>query len=359
MTIMNFSGISKSVMNANSHTTILAFETSCDETGIALVEKNGENVQVLVNKVASQANLHEKTGGVVPEVAAREHVLTIRPLLEEALAESGKTKDNIDAIAVTVGPGLMPALSVGVTAARALSYSWKKPLVPVHHLEGHIYSAALEHQEGSPFPALALIVSGGHTMLIAVRDHLKYEILGTTKDDAVGEVFDKVARMLELPYPGGPQVSRLAEKGNPKAIKFPRPMLQSGDLHFSYSGLKTAVLYATRDTSLNLSKEDIAASFQAAVIDSLIAKVQMALDQEEFASVLLAGGVAANTSLRSAMQDLCQNAHIPFLTAPGDLCGDNAAMIGQAAVFAFEAGRNTDWQHIDASARLNIESFSV
>ena len=374
-------------------TTILAIETSCDETGVAVLrhvahERHGTHAQsvisVLAEGLASQMDIHAKTGGVVPEVAAREHVSVIRPLIEDVLERSGVQGEELDVVAVTIGPGLMPALSVGVQAARTLAYAWGKPLVPVHHIEGHVYSALLQSAEGnsksetrnskqlritnyelpitSVFPSLALIVSGGHTMLIRIEGHLQYKVIGTTRDDAVGEVFDKVARMLELPYPGGPHVSKLAEQGDPVAFDFPRPMLTSGNLDFSYSGLKTAVLYALRDVPENereQRKADLAASFQEAVVDSLAKKVRIAVEQEEYKTLLLAGGVAANKLLRERMAKLAEEVGIELRIAPLALCGDNAVMIGQVGLLALEAGRTKNWRDIDAIARVSIEEFSV
>jgi N6-L-threonylcarbamoyladenine synthase len=341
--------------------TLLAIESSCDETGVSVVQKAVNEVKTLSELVTSQASIHEATGGVIPEVAAREHLNVIGPMITSAMAKAGISQQELDGIAVTVGPGLMPALAVGVQAARTLAFAWNKHIVPVHHIEGHIYSALLTHTNGSAFPALALIVSGGHTMLVEISDNLIYKILGETLDDAVGEVFDKVARMLGLPYPGGPQISRVASDGNPKAFSFPRPMLDSGDLNFSYSGLKTAVLYQVQELGESLSdqeKANIAASFQAAVIDSLTKKLMQATKEKSYHSILLAGGVAANPALRIRIQQEVDVIGIPLLIAPATLCGDNATMIGQAGVFAYEAGRIKTWRDIDAIARVSIEEFS-
>jgi len=337
--------------------TILAIETSCDETGVAILQKEGGDITVLSDVIASQIDIHKETGGVIPEVAAREHSQVIRPLIEKVMKEAKTTKEDIDAIAVTVGPGLMPALSVGVTAARTLSYAWDKKVIPVHHIEGHIYAALPKE---NIFPALALIVSGGHTLLIEVTGHLQYKVIGTTKDDAVGEVFDKVARMLSLPYPGGPQISKIAEHGDSAAFNFPRPMLKSGDLNFSYSGLKTSVLYQIRELGelTDKQKADIAASFQAAVIDSLLAKVTTALKQKPYSTLLLSGGVAANTELRKSLTKLADQENIQLSISPTELCGDNAIMIGQIGLYALEAGRTKKWPSVDAIARVSIEEFS-
>ncbi|OGY30725.1 MAG: tRNA (adenosine(37)-N6)-threonylcarbamoyltransferase complex transferase subunit TsaD [Candidatus Andersenbacteria bacterium RIFCSPHIGHO2_02_FULL_45_11] len=353
--------------------TLLAIESSCDETGVSVVRKEGDGITVLSELVTSQASIHEVTGGVIPEVAAREHLNVIGPMITSALHQAECTKDDIDAIAVTVGPGLMPALVVGVQAARTLAFAWDKPLVPVHHIEGHIYSALLAANTPTPssspsgrgrelFPALALIVSGGHTMLIEIPSHLTYKILGETLDDAIGEVFDKVARMLGLPYPGGVHVSRLAAEGNAKAFNFPRPMLHSKDCNFSYSGLKTAVLYQVQELGEEMTenqKADIAASFQAAVVDSLAKKLVQATEGREYKAILLAGGVAANQALQSRIQKEADTLQIPLLLAPATLCGDNATMIGQAGIFAYEAGRIKSWREVDAIARVSIENFSL
>src|SRR3989338_11309257 len=347
---------------------LLAIESSCDETGVSVVRKEGDKVTTLSELVTSQASIHEATGGVIPEVAAREHLNVIGPMIASAMQQSGYTQEDIDAIAVTVGPGLMPALVVGVQAARTLAFAWGKPIVPVHHIEGHIYSALLGGVEPNSYkltaksllPALALIVSGGHTMLIEIPTHLTYKILGETLDDAVGEVFDKVARMLGLPYPGGVHVSRLAAEGNAKAFNFPRPMLNSKDLNFSYSGLKTAVLYQVQELGEEMTenqKADIAASFQAAVVDSLAKKLVQATEGREYKAILLAGGVAANQALQSRIQKEADTLQIPLLLAPATLCGDNATMIGQAGIFAYEAGRIKSWREVDAIARVSIENF--
>lgn len=343
--------------------TVLAIESSCDETGVSVVRKQGNDIKTLSELVASQASIHEATGGVIPEVAAREHLNVIGPMIASAMDTVGVTKDTIDAIAVTVGPGLMPALAVGVQAARTLAFAWNKPIVPVHHIEGHIYSALLTtyNVQRTTFPALALIASGGHTMLIEIPKHLTYKILGETLDDAVGEVFDKVARMLNLPYPGGPHVGRIAQEGDSKAFDFPRPMRNSNDLNFSYSGLKTAVLYKVKELGEKLTdtqKSDIAASFQAAVIDSLAKKLVQQARAKQYKAILLAGGVAANQELQRRIQKEADALHDPLLLAPAALCGDNATMIGQAGVFAYEAGRTKHWSEIDAIARISIEKFS-
>ncbi|MEX1997931.1 MAG: tRNA (adenosine(37)-N6)-threonylcarbamoyltransferase complex transferase subunit TsaD [Candidatus Andersenbacteria bacterium] len=337
-------------------TTLLALETSCDETGVALLRRTGDDrITVLAEALASQTNIHALTGGVIPEVAAREHVSVLPPLLKQVFTAANITGQDLDAIAVTIGPGLQPALAVGVNAARALAYAWHKPLIPVHHLEGHIYSALLMGEV--LFPALALIVSGGHTQLIAMRHHLDYEVMGTTRDDAAGEAFDKVARLLGLPYPGGPALANLARQGDAAAFAFPRPMLTAPHLDFSFSGLKTAVLYAWRAipaVAQESAKADIAASFQQAVVDTLVGKTKQALVQMPPCVLLLAGGVAANHLLRERLEATAAESGIPLRIAPQALCGDNAVMIGQAGFFAYEGGRRTTESAIDAQARVDI-----
>ncbi|MDA1169052.1 MAG: tRNA (adenosine(37)-N6)-threonylcarbamoyltransferase complex transferase subunit TsaD [bacterium] len=349
--------------------TLLAIESSCDETGVSVVQKENGDIRVLSELIASQS-IHESTGGVVPEVAAREHLQVIGPMITNAMQQANVNKDSVHAIAITVGPGLMPALAVGVQAARTLAFAWNKPIVPVHHIEGHIYSALLSREANeanaaneaiSSMPALGLIVSGGHTMLIEIENHLTYKILGQTRDDAAGEVFDKVARMLQLSYPGGPKVSELAKRGNSEVFAFPRPMSNSHDLDFSFSGLKTSVLYKLQELGKDLSEQvraDIAASFELAVIDCLAGKLVNAMKKKKYGSVLLAGGVAANSALRSRIQKESDAHAVKLCVAPQALCGDNATMIGQAGLFAYEAGRKKNWQEVDAVARVSIESFS-
>ncbi len=299
-------------------TLIMGIETSCDETGIAMVE-SGRHIKA--NEVSSQVAIHAPFGGVVPEIASRHHTECIYQLAEKALDTAGRKPD---AIAVTQGPGLMGSLLVGVNFAKALSYAWDIPLVPVHHIEGHIFSVFLEDNSVS-FPFLSLVVSGGHTCLIWCPRPHHYEILGATRDDAVGECFDKVARLLGLPYPGGPSIQQEAEKGDPHAFTFPRGMRQKDSLEFSYSGLKTAVLYQLQKGSCN--KADIAASFQYAAIDVLLLKTQQALRQTRAPRLVLAGGVAANRHLRERLTtEIPVPVHMPSIP----LCMDNGAMIAAA-----------------------------
>jgi N6-L-threonylcarbamoyladenine synthase len=359
-----------------SHTIVLAIETSCDETGVAVLARNGHNIEILANGLASQVDVHVLTGGVVPEIAAREHVAVMRPLVAQVMKESGCDPSAIDAVAVTVGPGLAPALSVGVAAAKALSFAWRKPIVPVQHLEGHLYSALLSGVKNSHtqfiipddidiFPAVGLIVSGGHTMLVVMKEHLQYEIVGTTRDDAVGEAFDKVARMLDLPYPGGPPLSELAKSGDSSVIALPRPMANDGSFDFSFSGLKTAVYYVLEDmrkTDNEVSDEmkaNVAASFEKAAVDTLVGKTIRLVDRINPKSLLLSGGVAANGSLRTALADAVKGLKVSLKIAPLFLCGDNAEMIGMVGVLGHEKGRKAKWESIDFDARLPLTAFST
>ena len=304
---------------------VLGIETSCDETGIAVVRDGRE---VLANEVASQIDLHRVFGGVVPEIASRQHTKVIWQITETVLRDAGV---DIDAIAVTTGPGLKGALFVGVCFGKALAYAWNKPFVPVHHIEGHIYSAFLD-EKAPEFPFLALIVSGGHTQLIQCEAPHQYRILGTTRDDAIGESFDKVAKLLDLPYPGGPSIQRAAEGGNPAAFNFPRPMADSDSLDFSYSSLKTAVLYAIREGMP--APADVAASFQEAAVDILIRKTCRALAQTGATRLVVAGGVAANKRLRERLGELDAEVFLP----PFKYCIDNGAMIAAAGDARFRNG---------------------
>jgi N6-L-threonylcarbamoyladenine synthase len=328
---------------------ILAIETSCDETAVAVCVGHGQSVGVETSLVRSQIDIHQAYGGVVPEVAAREHLEMMMPMLMRAVRHDG---EGIDAIAVTYGPGLAPALRIGVEAAKTLAWAWKKPLIPVCHLEGHIYANWIQKIEvvGSrpegvipQFPVLALIVSGGHTELVLMREHGVFERLGETLDDAAGEAFDKVAKMLGLPYPGGPAVDRLATQGNPHAFAFPRAMLDRDDGMFSFSGLKTSVLYELRRQEERLADDafraDIAASFQEAVVDVLVQKTMRAAGTYQPASIVLAGGVAANAALRHRLQDAAANIGTPVFLPDFAYSLDNAAMIGAAGYF--RAQRNT------------------
>lgn len=323
---------------------ILGLESSCDETACAVVEADGAGpVRVLSDVIASQAQLHQRYGGVVPEVASRHHLQNVIPTLEEALARSGKDLDAIDAIAVTRGPGLVGALLVAVQVAKAIAFARDLPLCGVHHLEGHLLAPFLLDPEGTgppPFPHLGLLVSGGHTSLILVRDFGRYQVLGSTRDDAAGEAFDKVGKMLGLGYPAGPVIDRLAETGDPAAITLPRAMRgPKGGLDFSFSGLKTALANHLKEHALphpqGQALADLCASFQAAIIEQLVRKTRMALSsslapEDRPGAVVLSGGVACNRGLRVALRALADELGVSFHVAPPRWCTDNAAMIACA-----------------------------
>ncbi|MHC4537681.1 MAG: tRNA (adenosine(37)-N6)-threonylcarbamoyltransferase complex transferase subunit TsaD [Planctomycetota bacterium] len=334
----------------NKSINILGIETSCDETAAAVVA-DGRAIKSSV--VASQTKLHEKYGGVVPELASRAHIEKIYPVIKEAMEQADITKDDIDAIAIANQPGLTIALVVGVTAAKTLSFTWNKPLIAINHLHAHLQSAMLT-KEQLELPAVALIVSGGHTCLYDYHSPLEPKLLGTTIDDAAGEAFDKVASILKLPYPGGPSIEKAAEKGNPDAIQFPRSMLGRDSLDFSFSGIKTAVLYYCRGQdmkgenrvdSMNAQETaDIAASFQAAVVDVLVKKTQRATKKIYAKTILLGGGVAANNSLRTALQQMCDSDVPPkkLLIAPKRYCTDNAVMVASLAYHKYKARQFAD-----------------
>lgn len=318
---------------------ILAIETSCDETSAAVI-KNGR--EILSNIVSTQVEFHKKYGGIVPEIAARKHIEVINPIIQEALDKAKTNFKKIDAVAVTYGPGLVGSLLVGVCAAKAIAYAANKPLIGVNHLEGHIYANFLSTVHRPPFPFITLMVSGGHTMIVYVKDHGKYEIIGRTRDDAVGEAFDKVARFLGLGYPGGPIIDKLAKEGNPKAIHFTRPMLGDG-FDFSFSGIKTAVVNYVKRKPTAVSGEpiaDIAASFQQACIDVLVTKTLGAAEKYKIKTIALAGGVAANSQLREEMKSKAKDMNV--IIPPFSLCTDNAAMIGAAAYYKFKAGKSSN-----------------
>lgn len=336
---------------------VLAIETSCDETAVSVVDATDHAFQVRSHIISSQIPTHVQYGGVVPEVAAREHVKSIIPTLAYALKKAKTTPAKIDLIAVTKGPGLMTSLAVGVQTAATLSYVWKKPLVGVNHIEGHVYSNWVRNP-GIKFPALHLIVSGGHTELVVMTAHGKYKLLGKTRDDAAGEAFDKVAKILHLSYPGGPSIQKAALKGNPHAIDFPRPMLKEKNYEFSFAGLKTSVLYLTQKHRKLTTKQraDIAASFQQAVIDVLVAKTLRAGKQYKVRSVLLAGGVAANKLLRETLKKTLY-AELPkvfFGIPPFDLCTDNATMIAVAGYFNAKRKKLSKWETIDADPNWEL-----
>jgi N6-L-threonylcarbamoyladenine synthase len=328
---------------------ILGIETSCDETAASVVV-NGTQVKSSV--VASQTKLHEKYGGVVPEIASRAHVENILPVVSEAISQAGITPEQISAVAIANQPGLSIALMVGVTAAKTLAFSWGKPLIAVNHVHAHLQSALLE-AESIDLPAVALIVSGGHTNLYDAESAIDLRLLGRTIDDAAGEAFDKVATILGLPYPGGPNIEKIAREGNPKAIRFPRSLMQNKEsLDFSFSGLKTAVLYHCQGQDMkgeNRVKDmtqqeiaDIAASFQAAVIEVLVGKAQRAAKKINAQSVLMGGGVACNGALREAMAAMCEKDNLSLLIAPKKYCTDNAVMVASLAYYKYQAGQFAD-----------------
>lgn len=330
---------------------ILGIETSCDETAVAFV-KNGK--EILANVVASQIEIHKRFGGVVPEIASRHHVEQITYVLDQAMQEAAVTWEDIDAIAVTEGPGLVGALLVGVNAAKAIAFAKHKPLIGVHHIAGHIYANRLEQE--FQFPLLALIVSGGHTELVLMKEHGTYELIGETRDDAAGEAYDKVARMLNLPYPGGPQIDRLAESGK-ETIDFPRAWLEPDSYDFSFSGLKSSVInkiHNAKQRGEQLKFEDIAASFQASVVDVLTTKTVRAAKQYKVKQVIVAGGVAANKGLRNAMEREFSKLEIPLQIPPLHLCTDNAAMIAAAGTIAFEQGIRSTLE-LNARAALPLK----
>ncbi len=338
-------------MDREKGITILAIESSCDETAAAVV-KNGR--EILSSVISSQIELHKIYGGVVPEIASRKHIEKINQVIEEALRQADVTLDDIDAVGVTYGPGLVGALLVGVAEAKAISYARKIPLVGVHHIEGHISANFIEHRELEP-PFPCLVVSGGHTHLVIMEDYGKYRILGRTRDDAAGEAFDKVARAIGLGYPGGPKIDRVAREGNADAIVFPRAHVADAPYDFSFSGLKSAVLNylnGCRMKGETFSQADVAASFQKAVVDVLVEHAMMAAEEYGFDKMAIAGGVAANSFLRTQMERACAKRGITFYYPSPILCTDNAAMIGAAAYYEFQNGTRSG---LDLNAVPNLK----
>ncbi len=316
---------------------ILAFESSCDETSCAVIE---DGRRILSDVISSQVPIHKKFGGVVPEIASRHHIEDVLPVAEEALAEAGCAWGDMDAIAVTQGPGLVGALLVGVAAAKAAAWALGVPLIAVNHMEGHIFANLLQYPDLEP-PFLALVVSGGHTMLVVVRDYNTFELLGQTRDDAAGEAFDKIARVMGYPYPGGPHIDRLAKEGDADAIHFPMAMAKEHNFDFSFSGLKSAVINYLHTAEMKkqpVVKEDVAASFQRAVVDVLVAKAMAAIDKTGLRTIVLAGGVAANSGLRTALSAACEARGVRLCRPDPILCTDNGAMIGCRAYYMAQAG---------------------
>lgn len=338
-------------MKEDKDIAILAIESSCDETAAAVVI-NGRVVKS--NIISSQIALHTLYGGVVPEIASRKHIEKINQVIEEALKEANMTLEDIDAIGVTYGPGLVGALLVGVAEAKAISFAKNIPLVGVHHIEGHISANYIENKELEP-PFLCLVVSGGHTHLVKVNQYGTYEIIGCTRDDAAGEAFDKVARAIGLGYPGGPKIEKEAKEGNPHAIEFPRAKIADGPYDFSFSGLKSAVLNYLNSCEMKqieINKSDVAASFQKAVTDALAANVEKALDEFHITKFAIAGGVASNGALREQLRAVCLSKGVEFYHPSPLLCTDNAAMIGAAAYYDFKAGKRAG---LDLNAVPNLK----
>ena len=332
-------------------TYILAIESSCDETAAAVV-KNGRTV--LSNVVSSQIALHTLYGGVVPEIASRKHIEKINQVIEEALLEAGMTLEEMTAIAVTYGPGLVGALLVGVAEAKAIAYAAGKPLIGVHHIEGHVSANFIEHPDLEP-PFVCLIVSGGHTHLVIVKDYGEFEILGRTRDDAAGEAFDKVARAVGLGYPGGPKIDKAAREGNPDAIDFPRGKIEGSPYDFSFSGLKSCVLNYinhAKMTGEEIRVPDLAASFQHSVVDSLVSRTIAAAREYGYRKVAIAGGVASNSALRAGMKAACRKAGLTLYYPSPIFCTDNAAMIGVAGYYEYMKGNVSGW---DLNAVPNLK----
>ncbi|TAG08279.1 MAG: tRNA (adenosine(37)-N6)-threonylcarbamoyltransferase complex transferase subunit TsaD [Verrucomicrobia bacterium] len=319
---------------------LLAIESSCDETAVAIVRgSEGEPLQILASEIASQIPLHREHGGVVPELASRNHALRLRGLVEAALRQADVSMAQIDGFAATIGPGLASSLLIGSTAAKAMACALQKPFLAINHLEGHLCSPFLT--VGSVPPHVALIVSGGHTMLLDVLGIGQYRMLGSTRDDAAGEAFDKVGKMLGLPYPGGPEVEKAARMGNPRAFDFPRSMVHGDELDFSFSGLKTSVLYTLQRMHGNFPLDDIAASFQQAVIDVLVKKACLAVEQSRHQILAISGGVSLNRALRLALEEASAKNNFTLAVAAPEVCADNAVMIGFAGLLRFQRGMSS------------------
>lgn len=330
---------------------ILAIESSCDETAAAVVVNGRE---VLSNVISSQIDLHTLYGGVVPEIASRKHIENINPVIEKALSDASCTLDDIDAIGVTYGPGLVGALLVGVAEAKAIAFAKDIPLVGVNHIEGHVCANFVEDKTLEP-PFLCLIVSGGHTHLVKVNDYCEYEILGKSRDDAAGEAFDKVARAIGLGYPGGPKIDKAAKEGNENAYEFPKAKIADNPYDFSFSGVKSAVLNelnAKKMKGEEIVTEDVAASFQKSVVETLVERAMLAVKETGMNKIALAGGVASNTALRKLFKEECEKRGIDFYYPSPELCTDNAVMIGSAAYFEYKNGTRHGW---DLNAIPNLK----
>lgn len=323
------------------HTFVLGIETSCDETAASVVQ---DGTKILSNVVSSQIESHKRFGGVVPEIASRHHVEQVTYVVEEALEQAGLSIEEIDAIAVTEGPGLVGALLIGVNAAKAIAFAHNIPLVGVHHIAGHIYANRLMKE--MTFPLLSLVVSGGHTELVYMKEHGSFEVIGETRDDAAGEAYDKVARTLGLPYPGGPHIDRLAHEGEP-TISLPRAWLEEGSYDFSFSGLKSSVINTLHNAEQRgevIEPKDLAASFQESVIEVLVTKTERAVKEYKAEQLLLAGGVAANKGLRNRLEEMFGGREdVDLMIPPLSLCTDNAAMIAAAGTISFEQGKRSDY----------------
>ncbi len=341
----------KNKMDEKKDITILAIESSCDETAAAVV-RNGR--EVLSNVISSQIDIHTLFGGVVPEIASRKHIEKINQVIEQALKDADTTLDDIDAVAVTYGPGLVGALLVGVAEAKAIAFAKNKPLVGVHHIEGHVCANFIEHKDLEP-PFLCLIVSGGHTHLVVMEDYGKFRILGRTRDDAAGEAFDKVARAIGLGYPGGPKIDRCAREGNPEAIVFPHAKVEGSPYDFSFSGLKSAVLNYINQARMRgeeVNHADLAASFQKTVVDILTDHAIRAAKEFGYDRIVLAGGVASNTALRAGLAAACEKDGLKFCYPSPVYCTDNAAMIGAAGYYEYMKGVRSGW---DLNAVPNLK----
>src|SRR3989344_4807627 len=349
---------------------ILSIETSCDETAISIVKAKCSSIDklsfaILANKVSSQIDIHQKYGGVYPMLAKREHLKNLPIILKEVFKETNYSEDNppIDLIAITYGPGLEPALWTGINFAKKLSEKWNKPLSPINHMEGHIFSALVNQNKEKflisnfQFPIMALLISGGHTELVLMKNWFKYKIIGQTRDDAVGEAFDKVARLLGLPYPGGPEISKLAEKGKENSeIKLPRPMINSNDYDFSFAGLKTAVLYKVKKIPrlTNKTKIEIAKEFQEAVIDVLIRKTIRAVKEYKIKTVILGGGVSANKQIQEAFKKTCQKNNIQLFFPTIEMTTDNALMIAIAGYLRSIKNKTLNIKDLSAEGNLRL-----